>query len=144
MRISDWSSDVCSSDLAWGIFLTPCESDPPRVLQLLVRNMSDRTPDVVPELATSSLFEQAIADPFMNALHRALLERQPRAKSERLRLDGLIARLQENGSQALTREEKRDLLCDPTSMATLHALAWQARDEAPANGGPTPQGAAAH
>src|SRR3546814_18258066 len=97
MRISDWSSDVCSSDLAiaahwahtamaliagtvsylyipsfflwltpvllgpalsiplsrftsrvdvgrklqaWGIFLTPCESDPPRVLQLLVRNMS--------------------------------------------------------------------------------------------------------
>src|SRR3546814_8102202 len=104
MRISDWSSDVCSSDLpsfflwltpvllgparsiplsrftsrvdvgrklqAWGIFLTPCESDPPRVLQLLVRNMSDRTPDVVPELATSSLFEQALADPFMNALHQ--------------------------------------------------------------------------
>src|SRR3546814_4243185 len=120
MRISDWSSDVCSSDLAWGIFLTPCESDPPRVLQLLVRNMSDRTPDVVPELATSSLFEQAIADPFMNALHRTLLERQPRAKSERLSLDGLIARLQENGSQALNRAEKRDLLCDATSMATLH------------------------
>src|SRR3546814_8894174 len=59
---------------AWGIFLTPCESDPPRVLQMLVRNMSDRTPPVVPEFATASLFEQAIADPFMNALHRTLLE----------------------------------------------------------------------
>ena len=128
---------------AWGIFLTPCESDPPRVLQLLARNMSDRTPAIVPELANRSLFEQAIADPFMNALHRTLLERQPRAKSERLRLDGLIARLQENGPQGLTREEKRDLLCDPTSMATLHALAWQARDEQPADG-PPPQGAAAH
>ena len=33
------------------------------------------------------LFEQAIRDPFMNALHRTLLERAPRAKSERLRLD---------------------------------------------------------
>ena len=129
----------------WGIFLTPCESDPPRVLQLLARNMSDRVPAVVPEAATSSLFEQAIADPFMNALHRTLLERQPRAKSERLRLDGLIARLQENGPQSLSREEKRDLLCDPTSMATLHALAWQARDDSPAGGDhPTPKGAAAH
>src|SRR3546814_2282370 len=96
---------------------------------MLVRNMSDRTPPVVPEFATASLFEQAIADPFMNALHRTLLERQPRAKSERLRLDGLIARLQENGPEGLTRDEKRDLLCDPTSMATLHALAWQARED---------------
>ncbi|HEY9548230.1 MAG TPA: glucans biosynthesis glucosyltransferase MdoH [Kiloniellaceae bacterium] len=129
---------------AWGIFLTPCESDPPRVLQMLVRNMSDRTPPVVPEFATASLFEQAIADPFMNALHRTLLERQPRAKSERLRLDGLIARLQENGPEGLTRDEKRDLLCDPTSMATLHALAWQAREETPLGGGPAPRGAAAH
>src|SRR3546814_5487513 len=40
--------DVGRKLQAWGIFLTPCESDPPRVLQLLVRNMSDRTPDVVP------------------------------------------------------------------------------------------------
>src|SRR3546814_9288059 len=75
--------DVGRKLQAWGIFLTPCEGDPPRVLQLLVRNMSDRTSDVVPELATSSLFEQAIADPFMNDLHHPLLERQPRAKSER-------------------------------------------------------------
>ena len=79
------------------------------------------------------------------ALHRTLLERQPRAKSERLRLDGLIARLQENGAGSLTREEKRDLLCDPTSMATLHALAWQGREEPPAGGDhPTSKGAAAH
>ncbi len=127
----------------WGIFLTPCESDPPRVLQLLARNLSDRTPATVPEFATTSLFEEAIADPFMNALHRTLLERQPRAKSERLRLDGLIARLQENGPDSLSRDEKRDLLCDSTSMATLHALAWQSSDPAP-SGAPAPQGAAAH
>jgi membrane glycosyltransferase len=128
---------------AWGIFLTPSESDPPRVLQMLARNLSDRTPPVVPEAAGNSLFEQAIADPFMNALHRTLMERQPRAKSERLRLDGLIARWQENGPDSLSREEKRDLLCDPTSMATLHALAWEASDRAPSGTVP-PQGAAAH
>src|SRR3546814_11275045 len=97
--------DVGRKLQAWGIFLTPCESDPPRVLQLLVRNMSDRTPDVVPELATSSLFEQAIAAPFLDALHRTLLERQPRAKNERLPLDGLAAGTQENGSAALTRNQ---------------------------------------
>src|SRR3546814_12091489 len=82
--------DVGRKLQAWGIFLTPCESDPPRVLQLLVRNMSDRTPDVVPELATSLLFEQAIADPFMNALHLTLLAPHPHANNERLRPHGLI------------------------------------------------------
>jgi membrane glycosyltransferase len=129
----------------WGIFLTPGEADPPRVLQFLARNLSDRAPAAVPEVGGPTLFEQAIADPFVNALHRTLLERQPRAKSERLRLDGLIARLQENGPASLSQAEKRDLLCDPTSMATLHALAWQ-EDGAPQGpaGGTHPRGAAAH
>ncbi|MPZ12559.1 MAG: glucans biosynthesis glucosyltransferase MdoH [Kiloniellaceae bacterium] len=136
-------TDVGRRLKAWGIFLTPCESDPPRVLQLLSYYMSDRTPPLLPESAAASLFEQAIADPFMNALHRTLLERQPRSKSERLRLDGLIARLQENGPDSLSRDEKRDLLCDPTSMATLHALAWEASDPAQPSGH-APQGAAAH
>jgi len=113
------------------------------VLQLLSYYMSDRTPPLLPESSAASLFEQAIADPFMNALHRTLLERQPRSKSERLRLDGLIARLQENGPDSLSRDEKRDLLCDPTSMATLHALAWEASDPAQPSGH-APQGAAAH
>ena len=133
----------------WGLFLTPAETDPPRVLQLLARNLSARL-SAGPEDPTDALFEQAIHDPFMNALHRTLLERQPRAKSERLRLDGLIARVQENGAASLSRDEKRDLLCDPTSMATLHALAWQARDGTPPEPklsepkrGPEPQGAAA-
>ncbi|MEQ9607799.1 MAG: hypothetical protein RLN99_09050, partial [Kiloniellaceae bacterium] len=119
---------------AWGLFLTPAETDPPRVLQLLARNLSARSETPAPSPA---LFEQVITDPFMNALHRTLLERQPRTKSERLRLDGLIARVQENGAGSLSREEKRDLLGDPTSMATLHALAWQARGDLP----PAPQGA---
>src|SRR3546814_18531471 len=101
--------------------------------------MSDRTPDVVPELATSSLFEQAIADPFMNALHRTLLERQPRAKRERLRLNGLIARLQENGPAGLTSDEKRHLLCDQNSMDTMHALTWPAHEQNPPGRGPEPR-----
>ncbi len=111
----------------WGLFLTPCESAPAPVLQRLTEIQAT----AAPQAAGASLFEQAISDPFMNALHRTLLEREPRAKSERLRLDGLIARFQENGTGSLSRDEKRDLLCDPTSMATLHALAWQAGEGAP-------------
>ncbi len=113
-----------------GLFLTPCESAPPEVLQRLTQVLGERRPTPAPD--EPSLFEQAISDPFMNALHRTLLEREPRAKSERLRLDGLIARLQEGGAGCLSRDEKRDLLCDLTSMATLHALAWQARETAAA------------
>jgi len=74
--------------------------------------------------------QQAVRDPFVNALHRTLLEREPRARSERLRLDGLIARLQEGGPGALGKQEQRDLLCDPASMAALHALAWDSADGA--------------
>ena len=120
----------------WGLFLTSAETDPPRVLQLLARNLEARGAAPAPSPA---LFEQVIADPFMNALHRTLVERQPCSKSERLRLDGLIARVQENGADSLSRDEKRDLLGDPTSMATLHALAWQTREPLP--GAAPPQGA---
>ncbi len=125
---------------AWGIFLTPAESDPPPVLRYLARHLGERQHPALP--GSGSLFAQAIADPFVNALHRTLLERQPRAKSERLRLDGLIARVQENGAESLAAAEKRDLLCDSTSMATLHALAWQDRDADPAGAVPSQDAAA--
>jgi len=109
---------------AWRLFLTPSETDPPRVLRLLTRSLAAERSRAGPAAEQPSYFEQAVRDPFVNALHRTLLEREPRARSERLRLDGLIARLQEGGAGALTLQEKRDLLCDSASMAALHALAW--------------------
>ncbi|GAB4224067.1 MAG: glucans biosynthesis glucosyltransferase MdoH [Kiloniellaceae bacterium] len=140
-------ADVGRRLRAWGIFLTPCESARPEVLQRLLDIQAQPAAPLVPPDTTSqassgtTLFEQAIRDPFVNALHRTLLERQPRSKSERLRLDGLIARVQEAGAAALSREEKRDLLGDATSMATLHALAWQAEAPVPAGATGGPQGA---
>ncbi|MEO3430354.1 glucans biosynthesis glucosyltransferase MdoH [Pelagibius sp. CAU 1746] len=127
----------------WGLFLTPCESEPPAVLQRLAEELAEKSAEDPQAKAPEglSLFEQAIGDPFMNALHRTLLEREPRAKSERLRLDGLIARWQEGGPGCLSRDEKRDLLSDPTSMATLHALAWQGREDQPPGDGTAPHGA---
>jgi membrane glycosyltransferase len=114
-----------------GIFLTPCESDPPRVLRLLSEALAAPERGAAARTAALPAFERAILDPFTNALHRSLLPREPRARSERLRLDGLIARIQEEGAGSLAREERRDLLNDSASMATLHALAWQARDNEP-------------
>jgi membrane glycosyltransferase len=115
---------------AAGLFLTPSESDPPRVLQQLTRGLAEARQQAAERGVVSSYFEQAVRDPFVNALHRTLLEREPRARSERLRLDGLIARLQEGGASALSKQEQRDLLCDPASMAALHALAWDTADGA--------------
>ncbi len=119
--------DVGRRLLDWGIFLTPCESDPPRVL----RDLARRIAEAKPESARTSLFEQAIADPFVNALHLTLLTRESRSRSERLHLDALIARFQEKGAAGLTSGEKRDLLSDPESMSSLHALAWRAIDSGP-------------
>jgi len=131
--LSRWTSrvDLGRRLKAVGLFLTPCETDPPRVLRLLKAALAVPLPAAPPALAMASLFEQAIVDPFTNALHCKLLPGELRAMSERLRLDGLIARVQESGAGGLDSGEKRDLLGDPTSMATLHALAWQAREGAP-------------
>lgn len=107
-----------------GLFLTPCETQPPRVLEMLKKSLAKRPA----EMTGASFFEQAIADPFANALHRAMLESKARTASERLRLDGLIAQLQEQGPASLHVGDKRDLLSDTTSMAVLHAQAWQARE----------------
>ena len=116
---------------AWGLFITPCESDPPRVLRDLQRRIGALKPEDREGVAGGSLFERAIADPFVNALHLSLLSREPRRKSERLRLDALVARLQERGIAGLSDAERCDLLSDAQSMTSLHALAWHAMDEGP-------------
>ncbi|NIA67493.1 glucans biosynthesis glucosyltransferase MdoH [Pelagibius litoralis] len=128
--------DVGQRLLRWGIFLTPCETDPPRVLQDLTRRLAKSAAEDHGGTAKGALFERAIADPFVNALHLTLLKGERRSRSERLRLDALIARLQEQGPASLSKEEKRDLLSDSKSMTSLHALAWRAIEEGPAVLGP--------
>lgn len=117
--------------LKWRIFLTPSESDPPRVLRILAQRRATESAGPPAESSRASLFSQAIADPFFNALHLTLLNRESRSKSERLRLDALIARHQESGAGALSLSEQRDLLSDPSSMRTLHALAWRMAEDGP-------------
>ncbi|WP_299395380.1 glucans biosynthesis glucosyltransferase MdoH [Pelagibius sp.] len=114
-----------------GLFLTPCESDRPAVLEDLCRRLTALEQDAQAAPRRGTLFEKAIADPFMNALHLTLLARESRSKSERLRLDALVAKLQEQGVESLTRSQRSDLLSDPASMTTLHALAWQSSEEGP-------------
>lgn len=121
--------DVGRLLLRWRLFLTPAESDPPRVLRLLAEGLAAQ-----PQAGAGvreSLFSQVVADPFLNALHLTLLNRESRSKSERLRLDALIARLQEGGAAGLSAQEKRDLLSDSKSMRALHALAWRMAEEGP-------------
>src|SRR3546814_9457560 len=53
MRISDWSSDVCSSDLPW----TPLAAS-----LLSLQASRERPPDTDPEAAGVTLFSRAAAD----------------------------------------------------------------------------------
>src|SRR3546814_20116439 len=62
---------------AWGIFLTPCESDPPRGLPRLVRTLGDRPPDAVPEVAPTTPFYPATAHTSLHAFQTDLTEHHP-------------------------------------------------------------------
>ena len=116
----------------WGLFLTPCEGDPPAVLEDLSQRLAAMERDGQGAPRSSALFEKAIADPFVNALHLTLLARESRTKSERLRLDALIApNCRNRVVDSLTRTQRSDLLSDPASMTALHALAWQSSEEGP-------------
>src|SRR3546814_12030987 len=64
MRISDWSSDVCSSDLPLGAVLQPLSAPwTPLAASLLSLQASrERPPDTDPEAAGVTLFSRAAAD----------------------------------------------------------------------------------
>src|SRR3546814_3915506 len=64
MRISDWSSDVCSSDLPLGAVLQPLSAPwTPLAASLLSLQASrERPPGTDPEAAGVTLFSRAAAD----------------------------------------------------------------------------------
>lgn len=98
-----------------GLFLTPEEYQPPRVLQLLNQNME--TPkDGRPAPGQ-------MTDPATCALHLSMLPNRPIKKRHRYELKALFYRLVEEGPDKLSAQEKRSLISDPESLMRLHTLA---------------------
>lgn len=113
-----------------GLFLTPEESSPPPELAGINRNLEEPSPAIPPRLAADYGLLQAVLDPYVNAVHIALLrekEEMPAASEERF--ESLRSRLVCSGPRALAPPDKVSLLLDPESMRALHEEVWSAPAE---------------
>ena len=111
---------------ARGIFLTPEETQPPAELAELERDLaSGRHRPLFGPLPADHGFMQAMIDPYINAIHVALLRRRRSCREAREWLDQLGQRLLREGPGALTPREKTALLLDPESMTRLHRELWR-------------------
>ncbi len=109
-----------------GIFLTPEETHPPADLQLLEQNLAEcyrQLPPFEPLRADYGLM-QAVLDPYINAMHVALLRQRRPSAGAREWFAKLQARLLREGPARFTTKEKMALLLDPQSMIRLHRELW--------------------
>lgn len=111
----------------WGLFLVPEEVAPPPVLQALENRLEDCRQHTapLPELAADLGLMEVVLDPYVNALHLALLrerEHVPPARSQRMAR--LSERLLREGPPKLTKAEKLSLLQDYEALVHLHTEIW--------------------
>ena len=114
-----------------GLFLTPEETSPPADLELLERNLAEcyrHLPPFEPLRADYGLM-QAVLDPYINAMHVALLRQRPPSAGAREWFANLQARLLREGPGRFTTKEKMALLLDPQSMIRLHRELWSLPSE---------------
>jgi membrane glycosyltransferase len=109
-----------------GLFITPEETNPPAELPRLARNLeacSRHTPPL-PELAADYGLMQAVLDPYVNAVHLALLRERDQPAVVEGRFAPLRAKLLREGPSALSAKDKLALLLDADSMSELHRDLW--------------------
>jgi membrane glycosyltransferase len=107
-----------------GLFLTPEEYRPPRVIQLLHENLARSETEVEPSSQSCS-----VADPGVYSLHLALLPNRPLRKRQRHQLQALLYQLVEEGPDNLPAVDKRALISDAETLSRLHVLAWNRKDQ---------------
>jgi membrane glycosyltransferase len=111
---------------AAGLFLTPEESSPPRVLQFLTANLGDAGGALCSGEMEGDLWYRAVIDPCAYALHASLLAQELPNRRRRHYLEGLIFQLQDDGQSSLGPAEKRALLSHRDGLDELHLLLWTA------------------
>lgn len=107
-----------------GLFLTPEESDEPRVLQLLEQNLAGPQAPLCAGAVEGDLWSRAVADPCAYTLHASLLPDETPSRRRRHYLQGLIFKLQDEGAESLSPAEKRALLSHRDGLYELHTLRW--------------------
>ena len=109
-----------------GLFVTPEESAPPPELSRLARNLEAcrRQTQPLPELAADYGLMQAVLDPYVNAVHLALLRERDQPMVAEGRFAPMRERLLREGPSALAPRDKLALLLDADSMGVLHRDLW--------------------
>ena len=111
---------------AVGLFLTPEEVAPPYELKRLEQNLAEcyrHLQPLGPSRADYGLL-QTVLDPYINALHVALLRQKRQTEESREWFSQLRDRLLRDGPGKLTVKEKMALLMDAESMIALHRELW--------------------
>jgi len=114
-----------------GLFLTPEETHPPYELKRLQQNLAEcyrHLPPFEPLRADYGLM-QAVLDPYINAMHAALLKQRRPSGEAREWLSSLRQRLLREGPAKFTAKEKMALLLDAESMVWLHRELWSSPAE---------------
>jgi membrane glycosyltransferase len=109
-----------------GLFLTPEETHPPYELRRLRQNLAEcyrHLPPIDPLRADYGLL-QAVLDPYVNAMHVALLRQRKPSEESREWFSQLRERLLHDGPAEFTLKEKMALLTDAESMISLHRELW--------------------
>ncbi len=117
---------------ALGLFLVPEEVAPPYELRRLEQNLAEcyrHLPPIGPLRSDYGLL-QAVLDPYVNALHVALLRQKKQTEESREWFSQLRERLLHEGPARLTTKEKMSLLMDAESMIALHRELWNTPAEA--------------
>ncbi len=109
-----------------GLLATPEETHPPMVIQRLEERLEECARHVapMPELAGDHGLLQAVLDPYVNAVHLAMLREKDAPPASEERFAELRERLLQNGPSSLSKGEKLSLLQDSESLAALHLELW--------------------
>ena len=109
-----------------GLFVTPEESFPPYELKRLQQNLAEcyRHLSPIEPLRGDYGLMQAVLDPYVNALHIALLRQRKQTDESREWFAQLRERLLRDGPAKFTLKEKMSLLLDADSMIRLHRELW--------------------
>lgn len=109
-----------------GLFLTPEEATPPYELKRLEQNLGEAYRHLRPigPLRADYGLLQAVLDPYVNALHVALLRQRRQTEESREWFAQLRDRLLREGPDRFTMKEKMALLMDAESMIALHRELW--------------------
>jgi len=126
--LSVWSSrpDIGRAARRLGLFITPEEVERPAQLRRLDELRAQASAD---SLLGVSGFTGAVVDPRIHRIHLAQI-RAPRRQLESIaqrRLE-LKERALRDGPDALSDQEKKELLADPAALQALHRAIWQLPD----------------